>query len=110
VPPHAFSANPQYAGRMYYLNVLLHVTNAADVPRVRELLGECRAGTLLEDGIARFEVYHSEADPQMFLLNEWWETKAAWETHRQGRVIQDIYLPKVLTLCTRTAHPSTLVV
>ena len=97
-------------GNMFYLNIWLTVNDSKDIDTVRDRLAECRAGVLLEAGIVRFEVYHSEADPKVFMLNEWWESKAAWETHRSGRVITEIYIPKVLTLATRVPHPSQLVV
>lgn len=94
---------------MFHINVWLTVNDAANVARVRELLGQCCRGSRAEDGCVRFEVYHSEADPRRFLLVEHWRSKEDWEIHRTRETVQKIYLPQVLPLVTRDAHISTLV-
>jgi len=89
---------------MYYLNVWLTVKNPSDVATVRDLLTQCATLSREEPGCVRFEAYHSETDERRFLLCEQWESKGAWETHRQARAVQEIYLPKVLPLAEREAH------
>ena len=53
---------------MICLTVLLLVRDAADVPRVRDLLGEQMRRSRTEPGCLRFEVYHSTAEPRRFVL------------------------------------------
>ena len=50
-----------------------------------------------------------QADEECFLLCEHWASKEAWETHRQGQAVTEIYLPLVLPRVDRTPHVSTLV-
>jgi quinol monooxygenase YgiN len=94
---------------VFHINVCLTVNDAANVARVRELLGQCCRGSRVEDGCVRFEVYHSEADSRKFLLVEHWRSNEDWEIHRTRETVQKIYLPQVLPLVTRDAHISTLV-
>jgi quinol monooxygenase YgiN len=94
---------------MFYINVWLTVRDPQDVPRVRDLLARCVSGSRVEQGCARYEVYHSQADPCRFLLIEHWQTKADWEYHRTQKAFQEIYEPQVLPLVTREPHVSTLV-
>lgn len=89
---------------MFYINVWLTVNDHKDVPRVRELLAQCVRGSRQEDGCVRFDVFHSETDPNRFLLVETWRAKADWEEHRTRKTVQEIYLPQVLPLVTRDAH------
>ncbi|MEX2114179.1 MAG: putative quinol monooxygenase [Pirellulales bacterium] len=93
---------------MLYLNVLLTVTNPADVESVKGLLIEQGNHSRQEPGCARFEVYHSTADPAKFLLVERWESQQAVDAHRQAYAYTQIYQPKVLPLVTREGHPSSL--
>ncbi|MDA0285620.1 MAG: antibiotic biosynthesis monooxygenase, partial [Planctomycetota bacterium] len=62
-----------------------------------------------EPGCARFEVYHSKAEPKFFLLIERWETQADLERHREARAFVEIYQPLVLPLVDRVPHASDLV-
>jgi quinol monooxygenase YgiN len=94
---------------VFYINVWLTVNDAVNVARVRDLLSRCQAGSRAEDGCVRFEVYHSEADARRFLLCEHWRSKQDWEEHRTRQTVTEIYLPQVLPLVTRDAHPSSLV-
>src|SRR5262245_42967622 len=96
------------ASTMFYINVWLTVNDTANVPRVRELLSRCQAGSRAEDGCVRFEVYHSDADSRRFLLCEHWRSKDDWEEHRKRKTVTEIYVPEVLPLVTRDAHISTL--
>ena len=54
---------------MLYLNILLTVKKTEDVERVRELLSEQGRLSRQEPGCARFEVYHSQNDPKVFMSN-----------------------------------------
>ncbi len=89
---------------MHQLNVWLTVKDAADVPKIRELLTEQQRLSRLEPGCVRFEVYHSETDPRRFLLHEHWETKQAWEVHRTAHAFVTVYQPQVLPKVDREPH------
>jgi quinol monooxygenase YgiN len=93
---------------MHYLNVILTVTDRANVETVRGLLVEAGRNSRQEPGCKRFEVYHSTADDTKFILNEHWESQAAIDEHRKGFAYTQIYQPKVLPLVTREGHPSNL--
>lgn len=93
---------------MYHLNVWLTVKDKADVPAIRDRLATACKMSREEPGCERFEVYHSQADERSFLLVEWWESKAAWETHRQNRAVTEIYVPQVLPYVDRQPHVCTL--
>ncbi|MBW3540663.1 MAG: antibiotic biosynthesis monooxygenase [Planctomycetes bacterium] len=94
---------------MVYINVVLTVKDEADVEAVRDLLTEHGRLSRAEPGCVRFEVYHSQADRRVFVLNEHWESQAALDAHRQAKAIQTIYVPQVLPKAERVAHPSDLV-
>lgn len=57
---------------MIYINVILTVKDLKDVPEIQGLLAEQRRLSREEPGCERFEVYHSQTDPKVFLLNEHW--------------------------------------
>ena len=94
---------------MIHTNIVLRVKDEEDVDTIRDLLREQGRLSRGEPGCARFEVYHSQADPQVFLLVEWWESSEALDVHRTAKAYTEIYQPKVLPLVERTPHPSTLV-
>lgn len=94
---------------MICLNVILTVKNEADISQVKDLLVQQSEMTLKEPGCIRFEVYHSESDPQIFILNERWESAESLDVHRNAEACSTIYFPKVVPLCDRVPHPSTLV-
>ena len=94
---------------MFHINVWLTVKNASDIDTVRGLLANASRLSRQEPGCARFEVYHSEADPARFLLCEHWQQKSDWETHRAAKAFTEIYLPQVLPLVDREPHISTLI-
>ena len=94
---------------MIYANIWLTVKDPADVPAVRDLLAEQGRLSRAEPGCARFEVYHSQAEPTRFLLVERWESQEAVDLHRKARAYTEIYQPQVLTRATREGHVSTLV-
>ncbi len=93
---------------MLYLNVILTVKDPADVEQVKALLIEAGKHSRTEPGCARFEVYHSTAEPTKFLLNEHWESQEAVDGHRQAHAYTQIYKPRVLPLVVREGHPSDL--
>jgi quinol monooxygenase YgiN len=94
---------------MLYLNIWLTVKDAADVPKVSELLAEQARLSRQEPGCVRFEVYQSSNDPTRFLLTERWESQAALDAHRTAKAYTTVYHPQVLPLVNREPHPSKLV-
>ncbi len=94
---------------MIYNNVLLTVKDAAQIDTVAKLLIEQGRLSRQEPGCARFEVYHSNADPKVFILVEQWESPEALDVHRTAKAYKEIYQPQVLPLVDRTPHPSTLI-
>jgi quinol monooxygenase YgiN len=92
-----------------YVNVVLTVKSEADVEEVRTLLSEQGRLSRLEPGCARFEVYHSQNDRRVFILNEHWESQAHLDAHRKATAYTTIYQPKVLPKADRIPHPSDLV-
>ncbi|HEX3871458.1 MAG TPA: putative quinol monooxygenase [Pirellulales bacterium] len=94
---------------MLHLVILLTVKNDADVSTVAELLREQGRLSRQEPGCDRFDVYHSEADPKLFILCEHWTTQEALDAHRKAAAYTTIYQPKVLPLVDRVPHKSSLV-
>jgi quinol monooxygenase YgiN len=94
---------------MIYLNVILTVKDASDVPEIQSLLSEQGRLSRAEPGCLRFEVYHSQNDPKVFILNEHWADQTAVDAHRKAIAYTTIYQPKVLPRVDRTPHPSELV-
>jgi quinol monooxygenase YgiN len=94
---------------MIYANILLTVKDEKDIPEIAGLLKEQARLSREEPGCARFEVYHSQADPKFFLLTERWETAEALDVHRTARAYQEIYKPQVLPRVDRVPHPSDLI-
>lgn len=94
---------------MICITVLLTVKNEADVAQVKDLLARHGALSLAEPGCLRFELYHSENDSKVFILNERWESEDLLAAHRLAEGYTTIYVPHVLPLVDRTPHRSTLV-
>lgn len=94
---------------MYQVNILLTVKDPNDVEEIKELLREQGRLSRAEPGCARFEVYHSQNDPRLFILNEHWTDQAAIDLHRKAAAYTTIYVPKVLPRVDRVPHPSTLI-
>lgn len=94
---------------MIYINVVLTVKDAADVPEIQTLLSEQGRLSREEPGCLRFEVYHSQTDTRVFLLNEHWADQDAIDAHRKATAYTTIYQPKVLPKVERVPHPSDLV-
>ena len=94
---------------MFHLNVILTLNAEQDAPEISQLLQQAAELSRQEAGCRRFEVYHSQSDPKVFLLSEWWETEEHWQAHKQERAVTEIYLPKVLPKVTRVPHFSNLI-
>ena len=94
---------------MYYLNVVLTVKDASRVESIHGLLAQQGRLSRDEPGCLRFEVYHSQTDPKVFLLVERWETSEALDVHRTAKAYTEIYKPHVLPKVTRAPHPAQLV-
>lgn len=94
---------------MIYLNIWLTAKEPGTVDEVKKLLTEqCRLSRQ-EPGCVRFEVYHSQSDPRVFMLCEHWESQDALDKHREAKAYTTVYKPRVLPLVDRVPHPSTLV-
>jgi quinol monooxygenase YgiN len=93
---------------MICLTILLTVKDAADVPKVCELLAAAMRKSRAEPGCLRFDVYHSTAEPRRFTLVEHWAGQEALEAHRLAEAYTTIYKPHVMPLVDREGHPSTL--
>ena len=94
---------------MIYNNVLLTVKNTDDVDTVRELLAEQARLSREEPGCERFEVYHSQADRQQFMLVERWQTAVDLAQHKEAKAFTELYIPKVIPLVERVLHLSDMV-
>ncbi|XOV88034.1 MAG: putative quinol monooxygenase [Pseudomonadota bacterium] len=92
---------------MIHTNVLLQVNKRADIDIVAGLLKEQARLSGQEPGCLRFEVFHSSADPKLFILVETWASQADLDRHREADAFRTLYVPKVLPLVDRIPHPST---
>ena len=93
---------------MIYNNVILTVLKESDVEKIKTLLADQARLSSEEAGCVRFEVYHSQADVQLFLLIEQWETQADLDRHKEAKAFTELYIPKVIPLVSRVPHPSDL--
>lgn len=89
---------------MIHIHVVLTVRNLADVDKVRGLLKEHATASRAEPGCRRFELYQSESDPGVFVLDESYDSTRAVEEHRLGRTFREIYQPRILPLVERISH------
>jgi quinol monooxygenase YgiN len=94
---------------MIYANIILTVKDPNDVPEIAVLLAEQGRLSRQEPGCLRFEVYHSQNDSRVFVLNEHWADQAAIDAHRKALAYTSIYQPKVLPRVERVPHLSTLI-
>jgi quinol monooxygenase YgiN len=92
--------------RMIYNNIILTVQDEANIDAIAELLTQQGTLSRQEPGCARFEVYHSKADPKVFMLIEQWESEESLNVHRKAKSYLEVYQPKVLPLVERVPHPS----
>ena len=91
---------------MVYNNVILRARDASAIDELTKLLTTQAEVSLTEPGCERFEVYHSEAEPEVFLLIEWWATQEDLDTHRATSHFVSVYRPRVMPLVERFPHPS----
>ena len=89
---------------MLYINVQLKVKDSSDISKVGQLLQEHGRLSRAEPGCSRFDVYHSQSDPSIYLLCEYWESEADLEQHRLATGYLTIYKPQVIPLVDRTPH------
>ena len=89
---------------MFCINVVLRVQNPEEVEAIAELLTEAGRLSRKEPGCLRFEVCQDDNDPRNILLIERWESKQAWETHKEAEAFTSIYQPKVLPYVDRTPY------
>ena len=95
---------------MFHILVFLKVKDQKNLEYIAGCLGEISKMTLQEEpNCKRLDVYHSQADPDLFVLCEEWDQQKDWEDHRNKRAFKEIYQPKVLPLVERDPHISTLV-
>ena len=94
---------------MIYINVVLTVKDSKDIAEISSLLAEQGRLSRQEPGCLRFEVYHSQTDSRVLLLNEHWADQAAIDAHRKATAYTTIYQPQVLPRVDRVPHPSTLI-
>jgi len=88
--------------------ICIHVTSTVcdenDVGKIGELLAEHARLSRAEPGCLRFELYHSESDPKVFLVGEHWESQDVLDTHRTAKGYLEIYKPQILPCVERVAH------
>lgn len=89
---------------MIYNNVLLVVTNVANIDEVKKHLVKLATQSLLEPGCARFDLFHSESQPELFMLIEQWASQEELDAHREAEAFQQIYVPHVIPLVERMPH------
>lgn len=94
---------------MIYINVILTVRHTDDVAEVREFIKQHGELSRAEPGCLRFEVYQSQNDPNVFVLNEHWATQADLDVHQQAVSFNTIYTPKIVPHVDRVVHISDLV-
>ena len=94
---------------MIYANIILTVKQefAADIDDIGRLLAQAGRLSRQEPGCERFEVYHSQSDPRVFLLCERWESQQALDAHRLAEAYTEIYQPKVRPPVERVTPAST---
>ena len=76
---------------------------------IEATMGDAVGSNNDEPGCLRFEVYHSESDPKVFLLCERWQSEQAWKDHHEEKAFREIYQPQVMPRVERVPHISTLV-
>ena len=89
---------------MLYIHVQLKVKDSADIAKVGQLLQEHGRLSRAEPGCQRFDVYHSQGDPSVYLLCEHWESEADLDQHRLAPGYLTIYKPQVIPLVDRSPH------
>ena len=90
---------------MIYNNVILKARDSVHIETLKALLTTQAQVSLTEQGCQRFEVYHSEAEPDVFLLVEWSATQEDLDAHRSAAHFVEVYRPQVIPLVERFPHP-----
>ena len=89
---------------MIFNNVILRVKDPRHIAEVASLLAEQARQSAEEPGCESFTVYHSESEPELFLLIEAWESQQHLAQHREAKAFKELYMPKVIPLVEREPH------
>jgi quinol monooxygenase YgiN len=89
---------------MVFNNVLLRAKDPQRVTEISGLLRQQASLSSVEPGCERFDVYQSEAEPELFLLIEVWASEGHLAQHRKAEAFTQLYQPKVLPLVHREPH------
>jgi quinol monooxygenase YgiN len=89
---------------MVFNNVLLRAKEPQRVTEISGLLRQQASLSSVEPGCERFDVYQSEAEPELFLLIEVWASEGHLAQHRKAEAFTQLYQPKVLPLVHREPH------
>ena len=89
---------------MVFNNVILKVKDAQRIAEIAGLLRQQAGLSSAEPGCERFDVYQSEAEPNLFLLVEAWTSEAHLAQHKKAEAFTQLYQPKVLPLVHRESH------
>ena len=89
---------------MVFNNVLLRAKDPQRVTEISGLLRQQATLSSVEPGCERFDVYQSEAEPELFLLMEVWASEGHLAQHRKAEAFTQLYQPKVLPLVHREPH------
>ena len=89
---------------MVFNNVLLRAKDPQRVTEISGLLRQQASLSSVEPGCERFDVFQSEAEPELFLLIEVWASEGHLAQHRKAEAFTQLYQPKVLPLVHREPH------
>ena len=89
---------------MVFNNVLLRAKDPQRVTEISGLLRQQASLSSVEPGCERFDVFQSEAEPELFLLIEVWASEGHLAQHRKAEAFTQMYQPKVLPLVHREPH------
>jgi len=87
-----------------YNNVILTVKSDTDIKTVEAHLKTLARASIGEPGCRRFDVFHSETEPLVFMLIEEWQSQRALTLHREADAFKTVYIPLVIPLVERTPH------
>ena len=94
---------------MVYNNVILNLKDIDDAETVAGMLTTLADMSRKEPGCDRFEVYHSQSNPEIFILVERWLTQEHLDEHKKTDSFAIFYMNNVIPLVNRVPHPSTLI-
>ena len=89
---------------MVFNNVLLSAKDPQRITEISGLLRQQASLSSVEPGCERFDVFQSEAEPELFLLIEVWASEGHLAQHRKAQAFTQLYQPKVLPLVHREPH------